>query len=284
MQLCYDNGMQIRVSALCILPLLCQCTQPEASIPPQPTEPVAATAPRPHKPGREIRVHRLRKAEDALYMPGSLCYLDEVAPTVKVDLKYCGNDNFVGRPIAGYTTGKRAILRRDTAECLRKAQEMLEAQGYGLLVWDAYRPHRAMEDFYAWSLTPDDRMKAEFYPNITKAGIYENKYIRRASEHSWGVAVDLTIIELATGRELDMGGRHDFLDASSATRYTGITPRQQANRMLLRNTMDKAGMRNYRREWWHYFLKEKGALTRYDFPLCDTLIPRPGETPQPVQP
>jgi D-alanyl-D-alanine dipeptidase len=162
-------------------------------------------------------------------------------------------------------------LRRDAAECIRKAQQALEARGYGLLILDAYRPHRAMVDFYRWSRTPDESMKARFYPNLTKKGIYENKYIRRASEHSWGIAVDVTIIDLASGKELDMGGHHDLLDESSATRYPGLTPEQQANRMLLRNTMYDAGMRNYKREWWHYFLKEKKNLTRYDFPLCDTL-------------
>lgn len=208
-------------------------------------------------------------------MPEELCYLDEEVPGIRVDLKYCGSDNFTGRPVAGYTSGHRAILRRDTAECIRRAQTALAEKGLGLVVWDAYRPHRAMEDFYAWSQTADESRKTEFYPNITKAGIYENKYIRRHSEHSWGVAVDVGIIELATGKELDMGGRHDFLDASSATRYSGLTPEQRANRMLLRDTMDHAGMRNYKREWWHYFLKERGPVTRYDFPLCDTLISRP---------
>ena len=206
-------------------------------------------------------------------MPAELCYLDEYAPRVRVDLKYCGNDNFVGRPIQGYTTGRRAILRRDAAAAIAKVQKDLEQQGLGLLVWDAYRPHRAMDDFYRWSRSPDEVMKAKFYPHITKAGIYENKYIRRASEHSWGIAVDVTIIELESGRELDMGGHHDLLDARSATRYPGLTPEQKANRMLLRNTMDAAGMRNYKREWWHYFLKEKKHLVRYDFPLCDALSP-----------
>lgn len=217
----------------------------------------------------------MKNGEGTLYMPAELCYLDEVVPGIMVNLRYCGYDNFVGRPIAGYTTGCRAILRRDAAECLRKAQTELNAKGLGLLVWDAYRPHRAMEDFYAWSKTPDDRMKIEYFPNITKQGIYDGKYIRRSSEHSLGVAVDVTIIDLASGKELDMGSGFDFLDPSSATRYTGVTPEQHANRMLLRDTMDRAGMRNYKREWWHYFLKNRGDSTRYDFPLNDTLIPKP---------
>ncbi|MEE1266629.1 MAG: M15 family metallopeptidase, partial [Akkermansia sp.] len=119
-------------------------------------------------------------------MPAGLCYLDTVAPSVKVDLKYCGNDNFVGRPIDGYTGGKRAILRKDAAQAVLKAQQELETKGLGLLIWDAYRPHRALADFYAWSKTADDSTRAEFYPNITKRGIYENRYIGHTSEHSWG--------------------------------------------------------------------------------------------------
>lgn len=204
-------------------------------------------------------------------MPRELCYLDEVAPTIKVDLKYCGYDNFVGRPIDGYTTGRRAILRKDAAAALAKAQKQLEAKGLGLLVWDAYRPHRALCDFYNWSMNDDDRTRAEFYPNISKRDIYDNKYIGLTSEHSWGVAVDITLIYLRTGKELDMGGRHDLLDASSATEYAGLTPQQQANRLLLRDTLASVGMKNYSKEWWHYYVSPLGICHQYDFPLDDTL-------------
>ena len=220
--------------------LLCQCTQPAVLV----------------YPG---------------VMPQELCYLDEVAPGIKVDLKYCGNDNFVGRPIDGYTSGRRAILRKDAAAALAKAQQELNKKGYGLLIWDAYRPHRALQDFYNWSLTDDDRTRATFYPNITKQGIYENKYIGLQSEHSWGVAVDVTLIHLRSGKELDMGGRHDLLDESSATEYAGLSARQQANRRLLRDTLAAAGMRNYSKEWWHYYVSPLGLCHQYDFPLNDTL-------------
>lgn len=229
--------------AILVLPvLLCQCTQQSLMI----------------QPG---------------VMPESLCYLDEVAPGIKVDLKYCGNDNFAGRPIAGYTTGRRAILRKDAAAALAKAQQKLEQQGLGLLVWDAYRPHRALRDFYNWSMNSDDRTRSRFYPNITKRQIYENKYIGLTSEHSWGVAVDITIINLSTGKELDMGGRHDLLDARSATRYSGLTTKQQANRLLLLHTMEEVGMRNYSKEWWHYFISPLGICHQFDFPLNDKLAP-----------
>ena len=210
--------------------------------------------------------------EHIVLMPAGLCYLDTAVPGIKVDLKYCGNDNCVGRPIAGYTTGSRAILRRDTAAAMAAAQARFNALGYGILVWDAYRPHRALADFYEWSQTDDDSTRAEFYPRITKKGIYENRYIGHTSEHSWGTAVDITLYDLRTGQELDMGGRHDLLDESAATVYHGLTPTQQANRLLLRDTMAAVGMRNYSKEWWHYFLKNPGTCRRYDFPLLDNML------------
>lgn len=204
-------------------------------------------------------------------MPTELCYLDEVAPLIRVDLKYCGSDNFVGRTVDGYQNGRRAVLRRDTAEALRRASENLAKQGLGLLVWDAYRPARAMRDFRAWSRTADESTKAVFYPNITKQGIYDGRYIGTASEHSWGIAVDITLIDLQNGQELDMGGRHDLLDVSSATRSPLVSAKQRANRLKLRDAMAAVGMRNYSKEWWHYFLSPSGTCHVYDFPLDDNM-------------
>ncbi len=203
-------------------------------------------------------------------LPKGWCYVDSVAPGVRVELKYAGADNFVGRPIAGYT-GRRAILRRDAAEALARAAADLAPQGYGLLIWDAYRPTTAMKDFYSWSFTKDESMRAKFYPNITKRGIYEGRYIGLTSEHTWGVAVDITLVHLRDGSEVDMGGHHDLLDPSSATNYAGITPQQQANRRLLCETMARAGFRNYSKEWWHYFLRDSEPWAAYGFPLHDAL-------------
>lgn len=210
----------------------------------------------------------------ALYMPEGLCYLDEVAPTIQVELKYAGSDNFVGRPIEGYS-GQRAILRKDAAANMAKAAAILAKDGYGLKVLDAYRPAGAMKDFYEWSKTDDDRMKARFYPNITKKGIYDGQYIGLTSEHNWGVAVDVTLIDLKSGKECDMGGHHDLLDPCSATDYPNLTPRQRANRNRLRSAMAAAGMRNYSKEWWHYFVHPLGICYLYGFPLDDNLSPAP---------
>ena len=247
--------------------LLCQCARQQA--------PVAVTAPAATSPVTPEPEKQQQTHETAPHLPAELCYVDEIIPGIVVDLKYCGTDNFVGRPIAGYTSGCRAILRQDTAECLAKAQQALAQKGLALKIWDAYRPHPAMEDFHAWSRTPDESKKAEFYPRITKQDIYDEKYISRRSAHSCGLAVDVTLIHLGTGEELDMGGRHDLLDESSATRYPGLTPEQQANRLLLLQVMTDAGLRNYRKEWWHYSLKTQEKATRYHFPLQDNLIHRP---------
>ncbi len=209
-------------------------------------------------------------------MPQQFCYVDEVVPSnVRIDLKYCSSDNFVGRPIDGYTRGKRAILRKDAAQALAQAATLLRPMGYGIIVWDAYRPACALQDFYAWSQTDDVSTKETFYPNITKKGIYEHRYIGLTSEHTWGIAVDITLYHLDTGKEVDMGGRHDLLDPSSATDYMGISPIQQKKRRLLRDTMAKAGLRNYSKEWWHYFLTPKGKVRVYGFPLNDSLPPAP---------
>ena len=210
----------------------------------------------------------------AANLPSSFCYLDTVAPSVRVDLKYSGSDNFVGRPIAGYA-GTRAVLRKDTAQAIKKAADILAKQGLGLLVWDAYRPACAMSDFRRWSRTKDERMKARFYPNISKQGIYDGKYIGDISEHSWGIAVDITLVDLDSGRELDMGGHHDLLDVSSATESPLVTSGQRANRLKLRDAMAAVGMKNYPTEWWHYYLADPGTLYSYNFELRDDLQSAP---------
>ena len=203
-------------------------------------------------------------------LPEEFCYLDNVTSRVRVELMYAGNDNFVGRPLAGYR-GSRAILRRDTAAAVARAADILAEEGLGLLIKDAYRPSYAMRDFYAWSKTTDEKMKHKYYPNISKKGIYDGKYIGTTSEHSWGIAVDVTLVNLTTGEELDMGGHVDLLDASSATDYPGLTPTQRLNRNKLRSVMASVGMRNYSKEWWHYFMSPAGLCRAYSFPVTDNM-------------
>ncbi len=203
-------------------------------------------------------------------MPLGFCYVDEVAPEVRADLKYAGDDNFVGRPIAGYE-GKRAILRQDAARALQRAAQLLQQRGYGLLIWDAYRPMRALRDFRAWSYSPDEDTRAIFYPRISKRKIYEDHYIGDSSEHTWGIAVDITLYHLEDGKLVDMGGRHDLMDTRSATNSPEITCQQRTNRSILCDAMRAAGFENYPKEWWHYRLGNSRPWFAYDFPVRDNL-------------
>lgn len=209
-------------------------------------------------------------------LPAEFCYLDEVVPGIRTDLKYAGNDNFVGRRIVGYS-GCRALLRKDAALALKKADAALAKKGYGILVWDAYRPLSAMKDFYQWSQTSDNRMQTKFYPNITKRGIYEGRYIGENSEHTWGIALDLTLVDRKSGRLVDMGGHHDFLDPSSATASSAVTSKQSENRRFLRESMEQAGFENYDKEWWHYRLRDSRPWYAYDFQIIDHLLPTPDQ-------
>ncbi len=210
-------------------------------------------------------------------LPPQLCFVDEIAPNVKVDLMYSGSDNFVGRPIAGYS-GKRAVLRYDTAAALKLASEEFASMGYCVLLKDAYRPCRALDDIFAWSLTDNHRMQSRYYPRISKSRIHADKYIGKVSEHSWGVAMDITLLDARTGQELDLGGRVDMLDDMSATEYQGSLISKQAheNRMMLRSVMAKFGFRNYSKEWWHYWLSPvENPIMSYDFALDDSMQSAP---------
>lgn len=203
-------------------------------------------------------------------MPVGFVYLDEVAPEVLVDLKYAGYDNFIGRPLDGYR-GKRAILRVQAAEALRLVSDDLMGQGYRLVIYDAYRPHTAMIDINAWARDrADQKMKARFYPRIDKDRIFEDKYLRDYSEHSRGVAVDISLVDRSSGKPVDMGGHHDLLDPSSATAYPNLTHRQKKHRQLLKETMERHGFVNYSLEWWHYRLSpEPDTTAYYYFPVWD---------------
>ncbi len=211
-------------------------------------------------------------------MPHGFTYVDEVVPRVLSDLKYAGNDNFIGRPMAGYR-GKRPILRTQAADALKQVSDDLWEQGYQLLIYDAYRPHIAMIDINEWGRDmTDQKMKAKFYPRIDKKKIFEDKYIRDCSEHSRGVAVDITLVKRDSRESVDMGGHHDLLDPSSATDTKLVTPVQQRNRQILKQAMARRGFENYAPEWWHYRLSPEPDITAYYcFPTWDGMLNNPPE-------
>lgn len=202
------------------------------------------------------------------YPPEGFVYIHEAIPSVKYEIRYSGEHNFIGSPINGYEKPV-ALMTREAAAALKKASEKLEAQGYVLKIFDAYRPKRAVNQFIAWARDPEDvKMKAEFYPEVDKKDLFKLGYIASKSGHTRGSTVDLTIVEKATGKEVDMGSPYDFFGDISHHGTTKITPQQTRNRELLMRAMQQAGFRSYSEEWWHYTLKnEPYPDTYFDFPV-----------------
>ena len=185
-----------------------------------------------------------------------------------VEMRYAGAHNFLGRRVAGYEAPV-CLLTRQAAEALGRVQLELRASGRGLKVYDCYRPTRAVADFAAWARDlSDQRTKAEFYPNVDKSRLFELGYIAERSGHSRGSTVDLTIVDLATGREIDMGAPFDLFDTRSWPSDTTTPPQAQANRLALQRIMTAHGFRPLREEWWHFTLEtEPHPETYFDFPV-----------------
>lgn len=189
-------------------------------------------------------------------------------PGLVVEMRYAGSENFVGRPIAGYDA-PLCLLTRRTAEALAEVQQRLAPFGLGLKVFDCYRPARAVADFAAWARDPNDQArKRDYYPNVDKADLFELGYLAQRSGHSRGATLDLTIIDLATGAELDMGGGYDLFDTRSWPADQTVSPAARANRALLQSVMQAHGFRPLREEWWHFTLeREPYPSTYFDFPI-----------------
>ncbi|BBD80702.1 D-alanyl-D-alanine dipeptidase [Aerosticca soli] len=191
-------------------------------------------------------------------------------PDLALDIQYAGSDNFLGRPAKGYLAPK-CLLLPTAADALARAERALRAQGYRLLIWDCYRPVRAVDDFVRWAHAPaeDERGKAAHYPRLAKSQLLGD-YIAPVSGHSQGATVDLTLLRCVDGRTcapLDMGTGFDYFDPLAHTDAPGLTADQRANRARLRAAMEEAGFRNYPLEWWHYTFDGAAANLRYDVPV-----------------
>lgn len=190
-------------------------------------------------------------------------YVSEIIPTIKQDVRYFGNNNFVGRPIVGYKKPV-CILTSAAAYALLKVQTELNKQNLGLLVYDCYRPQMAVNDFIQWSQNPaDQKTKNLFYPNIDKKNLFRLNYIARRSGHTRGSTVDLTLVDLKNNQVLDMGTPFDYLDPLSHPDNQDISETSFKNRMLLRSLMIKFGFMPIRTEWWHFTLKNEPYKNTY---------------------
>ena len=194
--------------------------------------------------------------------------LGEAVPDALLEIRYYSSFNFVGTRIDGYEEPV-ALLTKEAASALRSASDALLAQGFRLRIFDAYRPQRAVDHFVRWAADPGDtRMKAYFYPELSKAELLPGGYIAARSAHSRGSTVDLTLFDMRAGRDLDMGGPFDYFGMRSHPDFPGITPLQRENRMRLRDAMRAAGFRPIREEWWHFTLEnEPFPDTAFDFPV-----------------
>ncbi|HKK01007.1 MAG TPA: M15 family metallopeptidase [Desulfuromonadales bacterium] len=192
----------------------------------------------------------------------------EFISSIRIDIRYCTTNNFVGSRIDGYD-GPKCLLTREAAEALKKVQEELVQKGLSLKIFDAYRPLRAIAHFARWAKDPSDqKMKSENYPSTNKEDLFRDGYISPKSGHSRGSTVDLTLVDLKTDQELDMGTSFDFFDPLSDTDNSRITKTHHENRMTLKSVMERHGFESLKREWWHFTLRnEPYPGTYFDFKI-----------------
>lgn len=225
-------------------------------------------------------------AAAAALAPADFVYLRDVAPAIVQDIRYATAYNFTGSAVPGYDAAE-CILTRKAAEALRDADAELAAEGLELIVWDCYRPARAVAFFVAWTEQGPDTMKPVFYPNEPRETLIARDYIAARSGHSGGSVVDLGLAPRGyvppatkTGQPCtgpqddglpDMGTAFDCFDPRSAL-TAEISPAAAANRALLRATLERHGFAPYPAEWWHFRLVDQphpGAV--FDAPVA----PRP---------
>ncbi len=195
-------------------------------------------------------------------------YLKDIDATIQVELRYFSNNNFIGKPIEGYKSN-RLIITLKTAKALQKIQEILIKKDLSLKIFDAYRPQQAVNHFVKWAKVLEDTlMKKEYYPKVPKTELFKRGYIASKSGHTRGSTVDLTIVNLKTGEELDMGSPYDFFGKKSHPFYKKITNHQKRNRLYLRKVMLENGFNPYDNEWWHFTLKnEPFSKTYFNFAI-----------------
>jgi len=172
------------------------------------------------------------------FRKSDLVEIASLDPTLRLDIRYASSNNFLGRPVYAEA---RAFLQRPAAEALARVNQKLRTQGYGLLVFDGYRPWSVTKIF--WDSTPADKKQFVADP---KAG----------SKHNRGCAVDLTLYDLSTGAEVAMPSDYDEMSERAYADYSGGDPARRRARDLLRSTMESEGFTVYEFEWWHFDYKD----------------------------
>ena len=192
-------------------------------------------------------------------------YLNDIDDSIVVNLKYYSSENFTGQFVEGYHSNN-AILTKESALALSNAQDDFNKLGYSLILYDAYRPQRAVNFFVQWSKNLNDTInKRVYYPNIKKSELFELGYIAYKSGHSRGSTVDVSLVEISTNKVLDMGTIFDYFGVESHTFFDDISEKQKSNRLILYEIMSNNGFKNYSKEWWHFTLKNEPYQKYFDF-------------------
>lgn len=201
-------------------------------------------------------------------LPKGFDYADPYIPGLVTDLKYLSDDNFVGQTVEGYHAN-RAILTSQAVRALAEVQKEVNEFGFGIKIYDAYRPQQSVDHFVRWSRdAAATQTKQRYYPNVDKSELFKLQYIDKRSGHSRGSTVDITLVDLLTGKELDMGSAFDLFDPVSWPNALALTPAQRAHRLLLATIMQKHGFKPYPKEWWHFTLaNEPFPDTYFNFPV-----------------
>ena len=187
----------------------------------------------------------------------------EFIPSVELDIRYYTADNFVGSRIDGYDAPK-CFLTREAAAALKNVQAELARNRRSVKIFDCYRPQRAVDHFIRWAKdSSDQKMKSQYYPSIDKEKLFKDGYLAEKSGHSRGSTLDLTIVDLVSRRELDMGTDFDFFDTLSHTINGRIGKSQQENRIVLKSAMERSGFKNLEEEWWHFTLTNEPYPDKY---------------------
>lgn len=201
--------------------------------------------------------------------------ISDHVPGIVQEIRYYSTFNFIGDRIDGYEE-PCALLTKEAARALKTVSNEVNVMGYRLKVFDAYRPAGAVRQFVMWGIEDTDiRMKPYFYPDLEKQELFSKGYIAKQSSHSRGSTVDLTLLDMKTGKELDMGSPFDLFSELSHPDYQGkgITKKQYANRMLLQNAMARAGFDPIDCEWWHFTLRnEPFPDTYFEFPVSSEYL------------
>lgn len=201
-------------------------------------------------------------------LPNGFVYLSNIDVSIKKELRYFSTNNFIGKPIQGYHKDV-VILSKKAALALQKVQQHFLKDSLSLKIFDAYRPQQAVDHFVKWAKDLKDTLrKQDYYPSVPKSQLFALGYIASKSGHTRGSTLDLTLVNLKTNQEVDMGSAYDYFGKASHPFYKEITKIQQENRMLLRAVMLENGFQPYANEWWHFTLiKEPFPKTYFKFPI-----------------